>query len=72
MIREGVITDDIFFEKLTEMMFSCEVCKKKFRNNKVFKAHSRKYHLELPCTDCEKKFGSRMALKAHVKAKHAE
>ena len=57
---------------IEEMTLSREVCKKKFRNNKVFKAHSRNYHLELPCTDCEKKFGSRMALKAHMKAKHAE
>ena len=30
---------------IEKMMFSCKGFKKKFQNNKVFKAHSREYHL---------------------------
>ena len=40
-----------------EITLTCRVSKKDFRNGKVYKRHSRKYHLELPCTECEKKFG---------------
>ena len=55
-----------------EVTLTCKVCKKDFQNVKVFKRHSRKYHLELPCSKCERKFGSRSALRAHSKKKHPE
>ena len=58
--------------KIDQITFSCKNCDKMFQNRRLFKAHSRKYHLELPCLDCEKKFGSKMALKTHQKKKHAD
>ena len=55
-----------------QVTLTCKVCEKDFQNAKVFKRHSRKYHLELPCSKCDRKFGSSSALRAHSKKKHPE
>ena len=55
-----------------QVTLTCKVCEKDFQNAKVFKRHSRKYHLELPCSKCDRKFGSSSALREHSKKKHPE
>ena len=50
---------------VVETIFTCRVCKRNFQNSKVYKRHSRKYHLELPCTAYENEFDSKSALRAH-------
>ena len=52
--------------------YSCLKCKKSFDNQRVFKQHTQKNHLDLPCNFCQKKLGSTLSLKTHKKAQHKE
>ena len=57
--------------KTDVMMHTCKNCKKSFKNERLYKAHTSRNHLALPCSMCDKKFGSRSALNADNKMKHA-
>ena len=56
--------------KTDAIMHNCKVCKKSFKNERIYKAHTKSNHLNLPCSMCDKKFSSRRALNNHKKKKH--
>ena len=57
--------------KTDAMMHICKICKKSFKNERIYKAHTKRNHLTLPWSTCDKKFGSRQALNTQNKMKHA-
>ena len=54
--------------------YSCLMCGKSFKNNRMFKQHTTKNHRSIVCEECPtnigKKFGSKSALRKHKLSKH--
>ena len=61
---------EALMHKTGAIMHSCKICKKSFKNERIYKAHTKSNHLNLPCSMCDEKFGSRRALNNHNKKKH--
>ena len=54
-------------------VFECEICRKTFENQEVFKAHKKTEHIPKntnECKICSKTFGNHVGLKDHEKAEH--
>ena len=67
---ERVNEHKALMHKTDAIMHNCKICKKSFKNERIYKAHTKSNHLNLPCSMCDKKFGSRRALNNHNKKKH--
>ena len=67
---ERVNEHKALIHKTDAIMHNCKVCKKSFKNERIYKAHTKSNHLNLPCSMCDKKFSSRRALNNHKKKKH--
>ena len=67
---ERVNEHKALMHKTDAIMHNCKICKKSFKNERIYKAHNKSNHLNLPCSMCDKKFGSRRALNNHNKKKH--
>ena len=67
---ERVNEHKALIHKTDAIMHNCKICKKSFKNERIYKAHTKSNHLNLPCSMCDKKFCSRRALNNHNKKKH--
>ena len=67
---ERVNEHKALMHKTDAIMHNCKICKKSCKNERIYKAHTKSNHLNLPCSMCDKKFCSRRALNNHNKKKH--